>query len=642
MRKGFILIISLFILNPAIGQDYYHWISFAEESASEGDVLGAVIYYESAFALDSSKQELQYALAEAYEKAGYYDEAHRLFLKVYSKGRGRFFPDGPAHIAQLKMYKGEYESAIEFWRRALSRTADEKEKEYIKQRLKSCSYALSNPLSDEEIELKPISDLINTVDSEYGIEWSGDSIILFSSLRGSYNDNWELDSAEHYYSRIYISRADNYGFSEPIELDITGLLPSQHILHPTLSSNSDKLFFTICDDENICAIAMAEKSDGLFELKSKLDEEYLDDSSNSQPFLITVDSIDYLIFSSTRKGGYGGYDLWLAELDEDRLINMRNLGPSINTSGNEVTAYYNLDSEVLYFSSDLHPGYGGYDVFSIDYDLINGTSGQLKNSGIPINSSVNDIFYREAIGSSYLTSNRPGSLSSNAKYCCTDIYVISPSHTDTAFVINDGVVPQSIESVDELKGLLPISLYFHNDIPDPGSQSNTTEINYEETVDGYLSLRPTYISEYSLNQDDSIGNEARIRMDSFFDKRISSEYEKLEGVAGLLLRELDKGQRIEIAIKGYASPLAKSDYNRKLTQRRIASIINYLRELDSGALRKYMNGESPELKIRTIPYGEEESEEFVSDNPQDAKNSIYSIAAMRERRVEILRIEEQD
>ena len=153
-------------------------------------------------------------------------------------------------------------------------------------------------------------------------------------------------------------------------------------------------------------------------------------------------------------------------------------------------------------------------------------------------------------------------------------------------------------------------------------------------------MESVYIEKYASGLAGAEQDSAGLDMHLFFAEKVRAEFRELEGVSRLLLSELEKGKEIEIAIKGYASPLAESDYNRKLTQRRIASVINYLKALDDGALRPYLRGETPALSIIPIPYGEEASEAFVSDNPQDAKSSIYSIAAARERRVEILRIQE--
>ena len=128
----------------------------------------------------------------------------------------------------------------------------------------------------------------------------------------------------------------------------------------------------------------------------------------------------------------------------------------------------------------------------------------------------------------------------------------------------------------------------------------------------------------------------------FFNEELAAHLAMLDDVTALLLGELKKGKSIEIAIKGFASPLAQSDYNKLLTERRISSVINYFSAFQNGALLPYLNNRSGDTKliIKKIPYGEEKSEKMVSDNPQDRQNSVFSISAARERRVEILRISE--
>lgn len=69
----------------------------------------------------------------------------------------------------------------------------------------------------------------------------------------------------------------------------------------------------------------------------------------------------YLYFSSDMPGGYGGKDIWRVNL-LDKIGSLENLGPQINTEGDEVFPYSRTDS-LLYFSSDGHPGFGGLDIF---------------------------------------------------------------------------------------------------------------------------------------------------------------------------------------------------------------------------------------------------------------------------------------
>lgn len=99
---------------------------------------------------------------------------------------------------------------------------------------------------------------------------------------------------------------------------------------------------------------------------------------------------EYLYFVSDMPGGYGGKDIWRISLKE-RQGSLVNLGPDINTEGNDDFPYVRSDGS-LYFSSDGHPGMGGLDIFRATAvgdpaDL----RWKMENMGFPINSAGDDF-----------------------------------------------------------------------------------------------------------------------------------------------------------------------------------------------------------------------------------------------------------
>lgn len=112
----------------------------------------------------------------------------------------------------------------------------------------------------------------------------------------------------------------------------------------------------------------------------------------------------FLYFSSDMPGGYGGKDIWRINLKE-RGGSLENLGPQINTAGDEMFPYLRSDS-LLYFSSDGHPGFGGLDIFKANLDS-SGNRWSVENMGIPINSSGDDFGITFGEGESgFFSSNR--------------------------------------------------------------------------------------------------------------------------------------------------------------------------------------------------------------------------------------------
>ncbi len=107
-----------------------------------------------------------------------------------------------------------------------------------------------------------------------------------------------------------------------------------------------------------------------------------------------------LYFTSNRKGGLGGLDIYKSEKDSlGQWGPPLNLGPNINTDYNEETPFISEDGKTLYFSSYGHFNIGGYDIFYSSLFENNEWSSPL-NMGYPINTSDNDLFY-QPVGDGY-------------------------------------------------------------------------------------------------------------------------------------------------------------------------------------------------------------------------------------------------
>lgn len=111
----------------------------------------------------------------------------------------------------------------------------------------------------------------------------------------------------------------------------------------------------------------------------------------------------YLYFASNMPGGYGGNDIWRISLKE-RQGTLMNLGPDINTAGNDDFPYVRSDG-TLYFSSDGHPGLGGLDIFKAT--PVGETGWKVENMRNPINSAGDDFGITFGAGEEgFFSSNR--------------------------------------------------------------------------------------------------------------------------------------------------------------------------------------------------------------------------------------------
>lgn len=162
----------------------------------------------------------------------------------------------------------------------------------------------------------------------------------------------------------------------------------------SLSADNKYMFFTICKDDGgellNCDIWYSVFSQGQWsEIKNVGPSVNGKTTWESQPSLSSDGKTLY--FASNRPGGQGELDIWKSVKDrEGNWSAPINLGPTINTPGNEKSPFFHSDGKTLYFSSTGHLGYGSYDIF-----YSKATEGDQwskpKNIGYPINSEKDDL-----------------------------------------------------------------------------------------------------------------------------------------------------------------------------------------------------------------------------------------------------------
>lgn len=123
-----------------------------------------------------------------------------------------------------------------------------------------------------------------------------------------------------------------------------------------------------------------------------------------------------LFFSSDRPGGFGGKDIYYSDRVGLGWSSPINLGPKVNTEGDELYPYFHLEGE-LYFASDGQLGLGGLDIFRVE-DLGEGQWGAVQNVGQPINSTADDfaLILKPDASYGFFTSNRSGGQGSDDIY----------------------------------------------------------------------------------------------------------------------------------------------------------------------------------------------------------------------------------
>ncbi len=157
-----------------------------------------------------------------------------------------------------------------------------------------------------------------------------------------------------------------------------------------------------------------------------------------------------LYFSSNRPGGQGGFDIYVSYLRDGKWSVPENLGPAVNSPGNEITPYY--DGEQLYFSSDYKKGLGGYDVFKSSVN--DAIWSEAENVGKGINSPSDDYYFTVDKESEayYFSSNRLGGRGKD------DIYVAYPLSNKAVEELATIDVPAAVNLDDLVQQNNPVEM----------------------------------------------------------------------------------------------------------------------------------------------------------------------------------------
>ncbi len=369
----------------------------------------------------------------------------------------------------------------------------------------------------------------------------------------------------------------------------------------------------------------------------------------SEPVLININQPDTwdsspafgndgrtLYFSSNRKGGYGGLDIYSAQMDSrGRFGKVKNLGAAINTSGDEMFPYV-AENGKLYLSSDGHPGFGMLDIF-----VVNRTNGKtvVDNLGQPVNSVGDDFgmfLFKPDRG--FFTSNRDGGKGDD------DIYTFVNEDPNLKvvnyFLQGVTLTPKKNENGNDVLGNTKVTMLddqgeLMNDVV-TGSDGKFIFRVYENEdytligeTDGYLVKRQPYSTKGKAVAVETLKELiTNITLDTILilDKLEKNKIFVLQNIyfgldsadirpaAALELNKLavllNDNPEIKIELGSHTDSIASDSYNIQLSQRRARSTVNYLikKGIDEKRLVAKGYGESKPIARNTNPDG--------TDNPE--------------------------
>ena len=569
-----------------------------------GKYQSTIDIYEKLLAKNPNDGKANYFIAESYRLSNRLKDAEPYYAKAGGRGLDRdsirFF------YAQAQEVNRKYNDARKTLEDLVANAKDEKMKDRAQSELNGIDYLEQLNGKQSYYKVKNL-ELLNTPSAEYSPVYLNNEL-YFTSSRGN---GRVYEATGTPFTDIYkvASRAAN------VDLATVAPLPAG-----INSENINDGCVTFSPDGKLMIFAKGNSG----KRKGTADVDlYLSRFRNgawTEPIPLNINDPDAwdsspafspdgrtLYFASNRRGrgreraGYGGTDIYSAQMDSrGRFSRVRNLGPEVNTPGNELFPYVAEDMK-LYFASDGHPGYGGLDLFVVK--RANGKT-VIENLAQPVNSSGDDFgifLFRADRG--FFTSNREGGKGDD------DIYTFINEDPNLK-VVNYYLqgITYTPDSLGKLR-ILPntkVSLVDSNgDVMQDFVTGNDGKFLFRvyenETydlvgeTDGYLVKRQPYstqgkgvdpstlkdlvtnitldtvmvLDKIELNKIFVLENIYYEFNEYFITKTAAKELDKLAQI-------LSDNPEIKIELSSHTDSVASVEYNHELSQKRAESAVNYL------------------------------------------------------------------
>lgn len=273
------------------------------------------------------------------------------------------------------------------------------------------------------------SDINSAYSDFYPFVTENESYLVYNTKRPEKNAEKQANGS--YSSSIYISKVVNgsYMKASPIGAPINEGNSGVEVIGLNSKGNIMLLYKPEGNGKgNIYLSKM--NAQGVFSKPEKLDSKI---NSGGEEIAASISSEgDVLFFASSRKGGYGGTDIYICKkLANGKWSDPQNAGPDINTPFDEDFPNISPDDKVLYFSSKGHTSMGGYDIFKSNFDATTNTFSKPKNIGYPVNTTDDDMNFRISKNGKYgyIASSKIGGMGD------FDIYRVTFNEVETDYSV---------------------------------------------------------------------------------------------------------------------------------------------------------------------------------------------------------------
>lgn len=335
---------------------------------------------------------------------------------------------------------GFYSGAIDLYRKARPQLPGKQG--HIDEMIRACEWAEANINVTKDFLVNPLD--ITIYGQSFGIQFYNDGIVYSSASPD--NESEKKDKQGMNFQSLYYSDFDN-GEVSNTRVFSKNLISPYHVGAISFTSDYKTMYYTkvvrVRGGNNILKIFSVDYNGSEWgnEIELSINS---NDFDNAHPAVSPDDK--FLYFTSNRPGGYGGKDLYMVERRSNNSYGTpRNLGPKINTFGDDQWPFISQDNK-LYFSSDGHMGFGGWDIFMAEF--VNGEWDNIENMMFPFNSAKDDFGYvmnRNNPKQGFISTNRSGDGSVDA------IFYVQPREQEPAVE-----EPEEVISEPEIRVELPV------------------------------------------------------------------------------------------------------------------------------------------------------------------------------------------
>lgn len=511
----------------------------------------SVSFYEKAFALDSnytSEYRLPYSINLA--GLGQFEKALNTIDALLAKSNLN-----PNTRKAAEFRRKTYQFGVDF-------AQNQQEKNYV---------------------FKPenLGDGVNSAESEYFPSLPVDgSQLVFTRRINNYNEDF------------FLSEQMSNGWTKASRL--TGSInTSENEGAQVISQDGQWLVFAACNRPNgygSCDIYLSYKTPQGWSEAINLGSKINSREWESQPCL-SPDKKD-LYFTSRRPGGFGGSDLYVAHLQANgRWSEPENMGPGINTSGDEACPFIHADNQTFYFTSNGWPGYGDEDLFVVRREA-DGNWGKPQNLGYPINTINREgtLFIAADGATAYYASDRSDSKGGLDIYQFEMRPDIRPAKTLwVKGKVFDKKTERGLPSAVELIDLATNRPVSRVQTDETGNYLITLPVgkDYAFNVNrkGYLffsdnfslknkALDSTYEKNIPLQPIEV--NAAIVLKNIFFDFNQFELQPQSQTELDKLVQLLQENPTVKVQIEGHTDNIGNAADNLKLSQNRAKAVVDYL------------------------------------------------------------------